>query len=646
MAEQGSQVRVGERLVRVTNLAKVMYPDTGTTKGDVIAYYQAVADAMVPHVRRRPATRKRWPHGVGTASDPHQPFFHKNQEHAPDWVETVTLQHSDAGVTYPLVDDAATLVWLAQLAALEIHVPQWRVDADLTPQNPDRLVLDMDPGVGAGMEQCVELAHLLRGVLDGVGFASVPVTSGSKGIHLYAALDGSMTSDEASGLALDIARSLEALHPDLVVSDMKKSAREGKVLLDWSQNNGAKTTIAPYSLRGRSHPCVAAPRTWDEIEPGLGQLEFDEVLERLASIGDPMGLLLPDAVPAPGAERVEVTEPANDSAAQPADDPAAEHAASEKEPVHLPTIEPMLATPGTAADVQGDGWTFEVKWDGYRMIASVGDGTIALHSRRGLDYTREFPELRELADLLAGHTAVLDGEVVALDDAGRPSFELLQNRGARPGHAQYMVFDVLHLDGRSLIRTPWHERRAILAELIGAGSTRVHLSTVLGTDADDALAASADLGLEGVLAKRTDSVYQPGRRGHTWIKIKHVLAQEVVIVGWAPGENARARTIGALLMAVPGEGGVFDYVGRVGTGFTERALADAREVLSGIEIPDAPVAAVPAAEARGVHWVEPLLVGEVTYGVWTSVGRLRMPVWKGWRPDKGVEDIRMPEERG
>ncbi len=294
MADQ--QIEVEGHLIKVTNLDKVLYPSTGTTKGQVLAYYQAVAPWFVPHAANRPATRKRWPEGVGTESKPLEPFFHKGLpfKSIPDWVTTHTIEHTSSDKAYPLVNNTATLVWLAQQAALEIHVPQYRVHNG-EPQHPDRLVLDLDPGPGADLDDCVEVAHLLRVVLDEVGFTSVPVTSGSKGIHLYAGLHGAMSSDEASGFAHELARGFEASHPDLVVSDMKKSLRTGKVLLDWSQNSASKTTLAPYSLRGRMTPTVAAPRRWDELEPGLQQLEFDQVLERLAAEPDPLAVLLPNA---------------------------------------------------------------------------------------------------------------------------------------------------------------------------------------------------------------------------------------------------------------------------------------------------------------------------------------------------------------
>ncbi|MDO5684205.1 MAG: non-homologous end-joining DNA ligase, partial [Propionibacteriaceae bacterium] len=292
MPPTGNAVQVGDRTIKVTNLDKIMYPATGITKGDVIAYYAAVAPTFVSHARGRPATRKRWVNGVGTDAEPGSSFFNKNLDprSTPEWVRTFTIEHKSDANTYPLIDEPATLVWLAQLAALEIHVPQWRVGDDDVPRRPDRLVLDLDPGPGAGMAECVTLALLLRDILDGMSLTSVPVTSGSKGLHVYAGLDGTLAA-EVSTLARELAVNLEALHPTLVVSNMKKDLRHGKVLVDWSQNSASKTTIAPYSLRGRLRPTVAVPRTWDELAPDLPHLELDQVIERLVEVGDPLSAL-------------------------------------------------------------------------------------------------------------------------------------------------------------------------------------------------------------------------------------------------------------------------------------------------------------------------------------------------------------------
>jgi len=276
-------VQVGDRRLALTNTDKVLYPETGTTKGRVIEYYERVAPWMIPHVKDRPVTRKRWANGVDG-----KVFFEKNlPDSAPDWVRHHTIHHSEHDNEYPIVDDLPTLVWMAQQAALELHVPQWRFGPRGGQQNPDRLVLDLDPGDGVGLPECVEVAVAAREVLHGMGLDPYPVTSGSKGIHLYAALDGRATTAQVSEVAHELAKSLEQDLPDLVLSSMSRAERAGKVFVDWSQNNGNKTTIAPYSLRGRDRPTVAAPRTWKELEErGLAQLTLDEVLERLEARGD------------------------------------------------------------------------------------------------------------------------------------------------------------------------------------------------------------------------------------------------------------------------------------------------------------------------------------------------------------------------
>ncbi|MGM0386429.1 MAG: non-homologous end-joining DNA ligase, partial [Actinomycetota bacterium] len=283
-------VTVAGRRLKVTNLDKVMYPATGTTKADVFAYYRAIAPVLIPQAAWRPVTRKRWVDGVGTAEAPGEVFFRKDlEDSAPEWVPRASIEHSSRTNVYPLANDEGVLAWFAQVAALELHVPQWRFDRAGVPQNPDRMVIDLDPGEGVTLADCARVARLCREVLVEMGMDAVPVTSGSKGIHLYAPLDGTHASAEVSEVARELARAMEADHPDLVVSLQRKVLREGKVLIDWSQNSAAKTTVCPYSLRGRLRPTVAAPRTWDELaDPALRQLGHEEVLERVAGGLDPI----------------------------------------------------------------------------------------------------------------------------------------------------------------------------------------------------------------------------------------------------------------------------------------------------------------------------------------------------------------------
>ncbi len=289
MTESPRIVRLGGHRLRLTNLDKVLYPATGTTKGEVIDYFRRIAPILIPHSSDRPATRKRWPDGVGEDGSGAS-FFQKHiGDGAPDWVATRRIRHRDHTNVYPLVNDEATLVWLAQLATLEIHVPQWRFGNEDEQLKPDRLVLDLDPGPGVDLRQCARVAVLARDALARLGLASIPVTSGSKGIHLYAPLDGSKTSDEATEIAHELARSLESAHPDEVVASMARALRAGKVFIDWSQNRSSKTTVVPYSLRGRARPTVAAPRSWRELaSPHLKQLDFREVLARVGRRGDPL----------------------------------------------------------------------------------------------------------------------------------------------------------------------------------------------------------------------------------------------------------------------------------------------------------------------------------------------------------------------
>jgi bifunctional non-homologous end joining protein LigD len=281
---ESTTVHVEGRRLKLSSLDKLLFPATETTKGEVLNYYATIAPILLPHLADRPVTRVRWPHGVEDMS-----FFEKNlPSGAPSWLPRVQVDD----VTYPMVADLADLTYLVNLNSIELHVPQWTVDDDGTRQHPNRLVIDLDPGPGAGLRECSEVALLVRERLGQLGLELYPVTSGSKGMQLYAALPGQLTSDQVRDLAQQLAQELTKRHPNLIVWKMTKSLRPGKVFLDWSQNVAAKTTIAPYSLRGKETPTVAAPRTWDEVErgaeapEGLRQLMFDDVLDRLDEYGD------------------------------------------------------------------------------------------------------------------------------------------------------------------------------------------------------------------------------------------------------------------------------------------------------------------------------------------------------------------------
>lgn len=295
-------VQVDGRDLTLTNLAKVLYPADGFAKAEVLDYYQRVSAVLLPHVAGRPMTLKRYPDGVDGQS-----FFAKHAAVGrPDWVRTEKIASGGSRsrspgepVEYVVIDNLPTLMWAANLAALELHVPMWRFPGagqanGPAPEHglgPDLLVFDLDPGPPATVVDCCRVAEALRPVLAGADLHALPKTSGGKGLQLYASISGrGMNAEQASALAKDFAERLEAQLPHLVVSRMTKSLRRGKVLIDWSQNNGAKTTVAPYSLRAREHPTVSTPVTWDEVTdcraPQDMYFTAPDVLNRVEACGD------------------------------------------------------------------------------------------------------------------------------------------------------------------------------------------------------------------------------------------------------------------------------------------------------------------------------------------------------------------------
>ncbi len=754
--------------VALTNADKVLYPATGTTKGDVFDYYTRIADVMLPHIAGRPVTRKRWPNGVEQSA-----FFEKQlASSAPRWLSRGTVVHRSGTTTYPVIDGPSGLAWIAQQAALEVHVPQWRF-VDSRPGPATRLVFDLDPGDEVPMRQLCDVARAVRDLMDDIGLATFPVTSGSKGLHLYARFATPVSSDGAVLLARRVAQQLEQSFPELVTATMTKALRTGRVFVDWSQNSASKTTVAPYSLRGRGEPTVAAPRTWEELDdPDLSQLRFDEVLRRVARDGDLIAglddpLQVPDRLsvyrgmrdsrktpepvpqdgPARPAEPAEHLEPHECTVCQGNTFVIQEHHArrlhydfrlerngvlvswavpknlppttsvnhlavhTEDHPLQYATFEgaipkgeygggvvtiwdsgtyetekfhdpgengevivtlhgkrvsgryaliqtdgknwlahrtndqpgpapqdwrPMLSTAGSVGKLDASHWAFEGKWDGYRLIFDARHGELTLRSRSGRDVTLEYPQLTSLAADLVDHRVILDGEVVALDESDVPSFGEMQNR-TRSSRVEFWAFDLLHIDGRSLLNVKFRDRRRLLEALAG-GSNLVVPEQITG-DGEAALEYSRQRRWEGVVAKKWDSTYQPGRRSAAWVKEKNWKTQEFVIGGWRGGDGGRSGGVGALLMGIPGEGGL-DFVGRVGTGFTDKELTMLKRTLAPLRIERSPFnVTLSGPDAKNVTFVRPTLVGEARYGEWTSDGRLRHPSWRGLRTDRSPESV-------
>jgi bifunctional non-homologous end joining protein LigD len=309
-------------------------------------------------------------------------------------------------------------------------------------------------------------------------------------------------------------------------------------------------------------------------------------------------------------------------------------------------LRPMLAT--LVHEVPSDAaWAYEMKWDGVRAFMLVQGGRVRVTNRNGGDVTPGYPEFRALGEELGSTEVLLDGEIVALDEHNRPSFQLLQRRMhvrepaavrrlERDVPVVFMIFDMLWLDGRLMIDLPYTQRRADL-EALALGGVRWQVPAVSTGDGDAALHTSRELGLEGIVAKRLDSRYEPGRRSSSWRKIKHEMRQEFVIGGWTPGEGWRSGSIGALLLGYCDQDGALRYAGKVGTGFTEAELDRLTALLAPLEQDESPF--VGSGVPRAAHFVAPRLVAEVRFAEWTDAGRIRQPAYFGLRDDKNWTDV-------
>jgi bifunctional non-homologous end joining protein LigD len=314
-------------------------------------------------------------------------------------------------------------------------------------------------------------------------------------------------------------------------------------------------------------------------------------------------------------------------------------------------VQPMLATAGSLPDELGR-WALELKWDGVRAIVYVSAGGVRVVGRRGIETTGHYPELQSLADLLPDQTAVLDGEIVAFDSDGRPSFERLQHRMnverpdarlTRQVPVHFVVFDLPGLAGHRLYDLPYRDRRALLDGLELAAGPIEAPPYLPGTEidqVDELLDYTRELGLEGLVAKRLDSPYRPGRRVEFWRKIKNFSTQHVVIGGWKAGRGRREGTVGSLLLGVHDDDGL-RFVGHVGTGFTDAELDDLHKQLAPLDRPSSPYAdEVPHEYARHAHWVEPSLVGAVDFTRWTKDRILLHPSWRGLRGGLPPDQVR------
>jgi len=618
-ARKKHEVEIEGRRVALTNLDKVLYP-SGFTKGQVIDFFIRIGDYVLPHLKDRPITLKRYPDGINAAH-----FYEKDApRYTPDWVRTFNVPRRDGGsIRYIVIDDLPTLVWCANTANLELH-PFLHKAPHI--DRPTAVAFDLDPGEGTDLLTCARVAFWLKEVFDDAGLQSFPKVSGSKGMQIYVPLNTPVQYAQTQPFAKSLAERMQREHPDCVVSEMAKAKRTGKVFIDWSQNSDFRTTVSVYSLRAkRAEPYVSMPVTWDELRRALkkkdaSSLQFDPdaAVARLEKLGDLWAEVLSLKQKLP-------RELKRASAAAPK------------------FIEPMRAALVDKLP-EGDAWQYEVKFDGYRALAIKNGGELELLSRNNLKLNSRFPKIaKALASLDDG--TVLDGEIVAVDAKGRPVFNALQNAGRAAHPIYYYVFDILHDRGRSLVDKPLRERRARLDQLNLADPVRI--SQPLEAAVADLVHAAREQGLEGLVAKRRNSIYEPGARSGAWVKYKVNQGQELVIGGYMPGPQAFT----SLLVGYYDEHGKLIFIGKVKNGFVPRTRKDLAARFKGLETDVCPFANLPepknarrgealtAEVMKKCHWLKPELVAQIEYTDWTSANHLRHSRFAGLRDDKPAREV-------
>jgi bifunctional non-homologous end joining protein LigD len=840
-----SSKKLGGKEPAISNPDKVMYPDNHFTKRQVVEFYAAIAPYLLPHIKDRPITMKRFPNGVGSAH-----FYEKDApSFTPSWIKKFAIPRTgeNSMIHYILLNDVSSLLWSANMANLEIHpflakAPQ--ID------RPTMLVFDLDPGDGADILSACQAAVHVKDVLDRLNLKSFVKVSGSKGIHLHVPLNTNVTYDATQPFAKSIAQLLEHEHPNLVVSEMPKTKRRGKVFVDWSQNAEYKSTVAVYSLRAKTkRPFVAMPVSWTELRDAVKKgdagglfIEPDLALRRLNKTGDLFApvLKLKQTLPAPflelmskksagqrqrGTPALEAYRRKRDFAKTPepgpavprssrqgsrklfviqkhaarrlhydfrlemsgtlkswavpkgppyelnerrlavsvedhpmdyarfegiiprgeygggtvmvwdigtyelidgnyaqgkvhiflngkklkgewvlvkdssrngeenvwycikaaasmlrpgpkeedssalsgrsmgeiagaadaiwhsnrngADEVVKTEAASEEKWDSLPKakvkfVEPMLAKAVTELPEDRRAWIYEIKVDGYRCLAGKDHTAVKLWSRRGNLFSRDFPRLTQAFAALPTETLV-DGEVVALDHEGRMSFNLLQHRRSQASAIRFYAFDLLVYKGHSTMDLDISERRDLLAEALANVTGDVQLMEKFESSPEDLIDAAQRLGFEGIIAKRRDSLYEPGKRSGAWLKYKINRGQEFVIGGYTPGHPFDAVIVGYYRETQ------LIFAAKVRNGFVPRIRREVAKRMSALETDMCPFANLPEKkrtawaltkeEMKKCVWIRPELVAQIDFIEWTPDGHLRHAAFAGLRDEKAAQEV-------
>ncbi|MFN5168688.1 MAG: non-homologous end-joining DNA ligase [Cyclobacteriaceae bacterium] len=767
MAKKKQWVQVDKRKLEISNLDKVLFPEDGIVKAQVIEYYLSIAPTLLRHVKNRALTLIRFPDGIHG-----EMFYQKNRpEWAPDWIEFAEMG-SEEKKDYIVATEPALLVWLANLAALELHQIHSRKPHF---DKPDYMVFDLDPPEGYSFGDVIDLALRLKTHVEGFGYTPFVKTTGGKGVHICCPLMPHHSFHDVFEAAQAVAQPFVDASAKETTLHIKKDARKGRVLIDIYRIRSGQSIVSPYSLRGRVGAPVSMPLTWDRLRQTKSPLEFTihNAVEWVMTEGDAWetmdayavdihthrnktavrklppsgkrktpeqlksyeqkrdfsktpepearvveaggnsfvvhrhhashlhydlrleqdGVLKSWAVPKglpplPGVKRLAVQTEDHPMKYLTFDGkiPKGQYGAGEMwiyalgkyqitkekkdgfyfrltskeitgefriykiqrekewllERVDRPQVdllsqpfEPMLAEAVNRPPQRADDYMYEVKWDGIRVLVVLNEGQITLRTRNNLDITAQFPELTQRDKSFRASCGVFDGEIVCLDNQGKPKFnDVIKRMNAKGTAIQTLkgklpavcyLFDCLYLDGRTIMNETLQRRKSWLSDVLKS-DTSYRLSEAVG-DGEALFAAAREHGLEGIMAKRKDSRYQIGKRSDAWLKVKVRHTRDCAIIGYTPGKGNRHVTFGALQLAEK-VGGKWWYRGKVGTGFDDDTMKMINSRIRKLkEVKKPALAGGKVIDEKISVWVEPRLTAEISYAMQTEDEMFREPVF-------------------
>lgn len=756
MPEQPIFTQIDGRELKLSNPTKLLYPEKEITKAEVIQYYLQVADLLLTHISDRPLTVIRFPDGVDGNR-----FYSKNKPNwTPDWVAS-THYEEDNENQYVLATEKATLVWLANLAALELHPMNVRVP---NAKFPDQFIYDLDPSEQFDFEELKEIALELKVFLESFGYRSFLKTSGSKGLHIYIPIKPIYSKKDVFSAFEKITKQFVQQHKDKTTLTITKEKREGKVFIDILRNKSSNSCVAPYSLRGKSGAPVSMPILWEELEDITSSKHYDIrlALKTIESRGDAWkdiwacaaalhtkstsaskelesynqkrdftktaepteaqtiqtsgrdycvqlhdatnlhydlrleenGVLLSWAIPKGLPHEKGIKRLAIETEPHPlkyldfeGTIPKGEYGGGtmfvfdrgqykvikrEKKKIHFQLEqgglegeyllyktkgkqwliekksedhhfdlkefkEPMLASMGES--IPKENHFFEIKWDGLRATFLIEQGKLTIFSKSGNDITTQFPELQIMTKQIEAEKAIIDGEIVNLDQLGRPQFANIVGRihtvgdrsielAAKKNPATAYLFDLLYLDGKDCRQETNVKRRQWLKTILSAGDTVRYSESF--EDGEMLFQAIKQQGMEGIICKQNEGTYLSNARSPYWSKIKVRHDAEAFIIGYTKGEGDRSNLIGALHLAIKNKDGNLQYMGKVGTGFTIDMLIAIQKELNQVPVIEKPISDAIEKESQ-TTWLAPEYICEINYASLTSNGTYREPVYQRMR---------------